>query len=143
MKPSLPVTLLRFINLFCSALLCGGLILTVAALRPALTGLPVSVGILVQRSTVSWAILYLPLCGAFSAISAVFLIKYRIFSNETARFYKIGVGCTILIALMSLYVGVVLDEEISGWRVDIVSDERTAQVSFVDAEAPAARYISM
>jgi hypothetical protein len=141
MKPSF--TLLRFVNLFCSALLCGGLILTVAALRPALVRLPVSVGVLAQRLVISWAVLYLPLCGAFSAISAVFLIKYGILSNASARFYKIGVGCTILIGLMSIYVGAVLDKEIGSWRLDIVADERTAQVTFVDQGAPASRHISV
>ena len=136
-------TLLRFVNLFCSALLCGGLILTVAALRPALMGLPVSLGVLAQRLVVSWAVLYLPLCGAFCAISAVFLIKYSSLSNKSARFYKIGVGCMILVGLMSIYVGAVLDKEIGSWRLDIVADERTAQVTFVDQGAPASRHISV
>jgi hypothetical protein len=141
MKPSL--TLLRFVNLFCSALLSGGLILTVVALRPAVVGLPVSVGVLAQRLVVSWAVLYLPLCGALSAISAVFLIKSGVLPNESVRFYKIGVGCTILIGLISLYVAGVLDREIGSWRIDIVADERTAQVSFADKQAPESRHISV
>lgn len=141
MKPSL--TQLRFVNLFCSALLSGGLIMTVAALRPALVGLPLSVGVLTQRLVVSWAVLYLPLCGAFSAISAIFLIKHGILTNRSARFYKIGVGCTILTGLMSIYVGGVLDKEIGGWPLDIVADERAAQVSFVDQKAPTSHQISV
>jgi len=141
MKPS--PTLLRFVNLFCSAMLSGGLILTVAALRPALSTLPMSAGVLAQQLVVPLASWYMPVCGGLCAVSAIFLIKRKILSRESARFYKIGFGCMVATGLMSIYIGGVLDKEIGDWPVNILANDRTAQVSFADKGAPGSHHLFM
>jgi hypothetical protein len=115
---------LRFVNLFCSAMLSGGMVLSVVALRPALGRIPVAAAILAQQLWIPRMSLYLPLCGALSAISAVFLVKRRVLSRASARFYLIGVACTLLVGLLSLYVGAVLDPDIAGWAAT-AGDEAT------------------
>jgi hypothetical protein len=141
LKPSSSV--LRFVNLFGAALLTGGLIVTVAAMRPALAGLPVSIAVLAQHSVVRWASFYMPICGALTAISAVLLIKRRVLTRASARFYIIGVGCMIPVGLTSIYVGGVLDKEIAAWPFHFVASERSAHVSFADRGAPASRRMSV
>lgn len=130
-------TLLRFLNLFASAVLSGGLIMTVAALRPGLAGLPLSAAVPAQQLVVQRATSYMPVCGAFAALSAVFLIKRRAVTKEAARFYRVGLICMIFTGLSSIYVGAVLDKEIRGWRVYILAAGRTAGVSLADPDAPA------
>jgi len=86
----------------------------------------------VQRAT--W---YMPFCGAFAALSAVFLLKRQAVTKEAARFYRAGLMCMIFTGLSSIYVGAVLDKEIRDWRVYILAAGRTARVSLADPEVPA------
>jgi len=129
-------TLLRFLNLFACAVLCGGLIMTVAALRPGLAGLPLSTAVPAQQLVVQRATWYMPFCGAFAALSAVFLLKRQAVTKEAARFYRAGLMCMIFTGLSSIYVGAVLDKEIRDWRVYILAAGRTARVSLADPEVP-------
>ena len=127
-------------NLFGGAILTGGLILTEAALRPGLAGLPLSVGVLAQQPVVALATLYMPLCGACTAISAVLLIKRKILTRQSKRLYLIGLGIMITVGLTSAYMGAVMDKEIAGWRVDVLATPSSAQVSFFDKTGLGGRY---
>ena len=132
-------TVLRFLNLFASAVLSGGLVMTVAALRPGLALIPMSAAVPAQQMVVRRATFYMPICGAVCALSAVFLVKRRFVTKESTRYYRIGLVCMIFTGLISIYVGGVLDAEIRNWRVYILADERTAHVTFPGMHAPGSR----
>jgi hypothetical protein len=132
MKPSV----LRFLNLLCCALLTGGLALLAVAVRPAVAAVPLSAGALVHQLWVPRLVVYLPPLGIIGVTSAVFLIKSRLLSPESARFYKLGIACMVLVGLMSLYIGGVLDEEIGRWPL-AGPDGRTLAVGLADLGARA------
>ena len=117
-------------------MLAGGLVLVAAGLRPALSSLPMGARVLTQQTIIPRLNMYLPLCGALAVTSAIFLVKRHALSLESARMYKAGVGSTVLVGLMSLYVGAVLDKEIGGWGLKVQADGSTAQVSFAEPAAP-------
>lgn len=125
---------LRFVNLLCAALLAGGLIMVVLALRPGLHRLPLSAAVRAHQIMMARANLYMPACGVLSALTAVAVAAMRRqVSPRSAALYRWGVACTATVGVTTALFVVPIDRAIAKWEVATGGSDRSAQITLSDA----------
>jgi len=125
---------LRFLNLVCAAILAGGLIMAQFVLRPGLHRLSPSAAVRAHQIMMPRANVYLPACGAVSAVTAVAVAAMRgAVSRRSAALYRWGVACTATVGIATVLLVVPADRAIATWSVSSQGTERSAQITLADA----------